>query len=295
MTPTLATAMPPTKRFQVDSRFVAPILISAILLAGHLSFGILEDWRKTALCVSFSILCEALVGLLVTRKVPHLASAYVSGISCGILVRSPDWWPYLLAPAISIVSKYVIRWNGRHLWNPSNFAIAVLLLIAPNSVASLSIQWGNHLLPIGIIWVLGSTIIYRLKRFHICATYIGFFFLFAALRATFMPPDQPWATRFGIEAAPITGPMYQLFIFFMITDPKTTTHSRRGQMLVAFLIAAMESAIRFFGPMLGWIHLAAHAPYYALTLMGPSSNVVEIVLQKRAKAAAVAAPAPAPV
>jgi Na+-transporting NADH:ubiquinone oxidoreductase subunit NqrB len=281
MTPSLTSAPAPARRFQIDSRFVAPLLISAILLAGHLSFGILEDWKKTALCVAFSIVCEAVVGLAVTRKVPHLASAYVSGISCGILVRSPDWWPYLLAPAISIVSKYVIRWQGRHLWNPSNLAIAVLLFIAPNSVASLSIQWGNNIWPMAIIWVLGSTIIYRLKRFHICATYVLFFFAFAALRATFMPADQSWPVRFWAEAAPITGPMYQLFIFFMITDPKTTTQSRRLQMLVAFLVAAAESAIRFFAPMAGWIHLAAHAPYYALTLMGPASNVIEIMVQRR--------------
>jgi len=291
MTPSLTTAAPPAKRFQIDSRFVAPLLISAILLAGHLSFGILEDWKKTALCVTFSIVCEAVFGLLITRKVPHLASSYVSGISCGILVRSPDWWPYLLAPAISILSKYVIRWKGRHLWNPSNLAIAVLLFIAPNSVASLSIQWGNAIWPMLIIWALGSTIIYRLKRFHICATYVGFFFLFAALRATFMPPDQPWLTRFWAEAAPITGPMYQLFIFFMITDPKTTTHSRKLQMLVAFLVAAAESAIRFFAPSAGWIHLAAHAPYYALTFMGPTSNILEILFQQRAKAAEVGKPA----
>lgn len=291
MTPSLASAPSTPRRFQMDSRFVAPLLISAILLAGHLSFGILEDWRKTAMCVVFSIVCEVLTGLLVTRKVPHLASAYVSGISCGILVRSPDWWPYLLAPALSIVSKYVLRVDGRHIWNPSNFAIAALLLLAPQSVASLSIQWGNNIWPMAIIWLLGSTIIYRLKRFHICATYIGFFFVFAALRAAFMPGEQPYLTRFGVEAAPITGPMYQLFIFFMITDPKTTTHSKKGQMLVAFLVAAMESALRFFAPTLGYIHLAAHAPYYALTLMGPTSNLVEIFQQRRQKRAAALAAA----
>jgi enediyne biosynthesis protein E5 len=286
MSATLTAAPATPRRFQIDSRFVAPLLISGILLAGHLSFGILEHWQKTALCVVFSIVCEAVLGLLVTRKVPHLASAYVSGISCGILVRSPDWWPYLLAPAISIASKYVIRLDGRHIWNPSNFAIAALLLLAPNSVASLSIQWGNSIWPMAIIWVLGSIIIYRLKRFHICATYILCFWLFAALRAAGSDTGQSFMIRLWQEGAPITGPMYQLFIFFMITDPKTTVHSKKGQILVAFLVAACESAIRFFAPKLGYIHLATHAPYYALTLMGPSANLLEIFQKRRQKAAA---------
>ena len=293
MSASLSTAASTPRRFQLDSRFVAPLLISAILLAGHLSFGMLEDWRKTAVCVLVSIVSEIVLGLLMTRKVPHLASAYVSGISCGILIRSTDWWPYLLAPAIAIASKYVIRVNGRHLWNPSNFAIAALLLLAPSSVASLSIQWGNDIRPMAVIWLLGAIIVYRLKRFHICAVYVVCFCVFAALRAAIDNTGQPLLTRFWSEAAPITGPMYQLFIFFMITDPKTTVHSKKGQMLVAFLIAAAESALRFFAPKMGYIHLGTHAPYYALTLMGPSANLIEIYNDRRKKKAAAEAPAPA--
>ena len=72
-----------------------------------------------------------------------LASAYITGISVGILVRSPAYWPYALCSVISIMSKYVLRVKGRHIWNPSNFGISVLLFLAPETVASLSIQWGN--------------------------------------------------------------------------------------------------------------------------------------------------------
>ena len=263
------------KKFSIDSRYVAPLLITSILLAAQLSFGILESYWKTGLAIVTSIAMEIVLGLIFTKKIPHLASAYVSGISCGILVRSPEWWPYALAAMLSITSKYVIRLHGRHLWNPSNFAIACLLLLAPQSVASLTIQWGNYLWPMLIVWTLGAVIVYRLGRFHICATYVASFFLFAALRS--------WGNghNYWAEVAPITGPMYQLFIFFMITDPKTTTHTKWAQMAVAFLIAAAESALRYFAP----AHIAAHAPYFALTLMGPSSNLIEIYLNAQKKKA----------
>ncbi len=79
--------------------------------------------------------------------------------------------------------------------------------------------------------------------------------------------------------------MYQLFIFFMITDPKTTVMTRRGQILVAFLIAAMECVLRLFQNV--------HAPYYALFIVGPVANLVEIWWNKRSKLNA-ASPAPAP-
>lgn len=281
MTPALSLSPAPSRKFQIDSRFVGPILISAILVVGHLFFGILEDWRKTVACFSTSIIVEMAFGYFMIGRLPHIASAWVGGISCGILVRSPEWWPYIVAPAIAILSKYVIRLHGRHLWNPSNFAVAALLLIAPQTVASLSIQWGNHVLPMLVIWLFGGVIVYRLHRFHISGTYVLFFFLFAALRAVLSEETAPFLIRWQQEIAPITGPMYQLFVLFMITDPKTTLQSKKGQVIVAFLVAAMECTLRYFGPRLGFDHIATHAAYYALTIMGPSSNLLEILWKKK--------------
>ena len=59
-----------------------------------------------------------------------------SGISIGILVRSPFFWPYVLCAALSIMSKYVLRWRGAHLWNPSNFGVSIMFLLYPAAVAS---------------------------------------------------------------------------------------------------------------------------------------------------------------
>jgi hypothetical protein len=48
----------------------------------------------------------------------------------------------------------------------------VMLFLAGDTVASLSIQWGNYLLPMLVIWALGLFIVGRLKRLHISLTYI---------------------------------------------------------------------------------------------------------------------------
>ena len=123
-----------------DNRFLGPVLITGILVAGHLSFGILEGYSRTGLAIAVSILAEMLMGRLTYRRWPHLASAYITGISVGILVRSPFLWPYALASLISIASKYVLRYRGRHLWNPSNFGVSTVLFLAPATVSLLSIQ-----------------------------------------------------------------------------------------------------------------------------------------------------------
>ncbi len=273
ITPPLEVAKP--RRIRLDNRYIAPLFITCILLVGHLSYGILESYKKTALAIAVAIVAELILGRIFFGKWLNLASAYITGISVGILVRSPAYWPYALCSLISIMSKYVLRVKGRHIWNPSNFGIAVLLFLAPETMTILSIQWGNNLWPIVVIWTLGSIIIWRARRFHISATYVVSFLLFALLRSWIT--GDPWQS----EVAPITGPMYQLFVFFMITDPKTTVKSRTGQCLVAFCVALVEFVLR--------LDQVVYAPIFALFFVGPAANLIEIWLDSRPVKSAVPA------
>jgi Na+-transporting NADH:ubiquinone oxidoreductase subunit NqrB len=247
--------------FSPENRYLAPMFITCILIVGHLSFGILESWKKTGIAIVASLLTEQILSRIFVGKWPILASAYISGISVGILVRSPAFWPYVVCAVVSIMSKYVLRVNGKHIWNPSNFSVSVLLFLAPETVAALSIQWGNYLLPMLVIWILGSIIIARLHRFHITGTYVACFILLAIVRSFIT--GSPWQS----EVAPLTGPMYQLFIFFMITDPKTTVKSKFWQSVVVAIVALVEMILR--------LDHVVYAPFYALFLVGPVALLIE--------------------
>ena len=255
----------------IDNRYLPPLLITSILVGANLSFGILEGWERTALSIVVAIGAEMVLGRITYGKWPHPASAYISGISAGILIRSPFVWPYVFTSFISILSKYVLRLKGRHIWNPTNFGVSAMVLLAPATVTVLSIQWGNAVAPMVVIWLLGAVIVWRVGRAHISATYVAAFFVFSFVRSALT--GVPWLAT----VAPITGPMYQLFIFFMITDPKTTVHPKWAQCLVAFLVAATEAVLRLFQ--------FVHSPYYALFLVGPAANLVEIALARRRRAA----------
>jgi hypothetical protein len=128
-------------------------------------------------------------------------------------------------------------------------------------VAPLSIQWGNNLWPMLVIWTIGLATIWRLKRAHITLSYVAAFFVFAGVRS--------WATGdpYLAEVAPITGPMYQLFALFMITDPKTTVRSRKGEVAVAVAVAFVEMLFRFGE--------SVYAPFYALAVVGPAAMLIE--------------------
>ena len=255
------------KFFSMENRYLAPAFITCILLVGQLSFGFLESYNKTGAAILSILVVELILGWIYLGKRPILASAYISGISVGILVRSPAFWPYVVCAAVSIMSKYVLRINGRHIWNPSNFSISVLLFLAPETVAALSIQWGNYLLPMIVIWILGTIIISRLHRFNITATYVLCFIALSYVRS--LITGSPWLS----EVAPLTGPMYQLFIFFMITDPKTTVKSKKWQSIVVALVAVVEMILR--------LNHVVYAPFYALFLVGPVAFLIENWYEKR--------------
>ena len=251
----------------IDKRYLAPILVTIVLVIGQVTFAFLESWSRTALAILTAIGIEIVLGRLFSRQWPHLASSYVSGISIGMLVRSPAFWPYALCSAISITSKYVLRVDGRHIWNPTNFGVVAMLVLAPDVVAGLSVQWGNNLLPMVFVWMFGSVILYTVGRLHITVTYVVAFLCLAVARA--------WYTGHPVlsEIAPVTGPMYQLFIFFMITDPKTTVGPKWAQALVVIAVALVEAAFRLMQ--------FVYAPFYALFVVGPIANLIEIGLAER--------------
>lgn len=245
----------------IPKQYFAPLLITGILLAAHISFGILDSYQKLLTAILFAIAMEMVLHRLVMGKFRNLSSAYVSGISAGILVRSPLFWPFALCAAISIASKYVLRYKGRHIWNPTNFGVVAIIFIASDSAAILSIQWGNNMWAMFVIWAVGLISLWKINRLNITLTYITSFIIFAGVRSLYT------GDPFLAEVAPLTGPMYQLFALFMMTDPKTTVKNRMGQNMVAFSIALLEMFLR--------LNEAVYAPFYALFIIGPIALIIE--------------------
>jgi enediyne biosynthesis protein E5 len=263
-----------------DPRFHAPILITAILALSDTSYGILEnhaappwlvelsggrllEYSPTFLTMAITVLTELVVGRFYWGKWPHLASAYISGISVGILMKSSALWPFVLCGMISIVSKYVLRIGDRHLWNPTNFGMTAMLFLAQDHAGSLNVQAGNNGWAVGVIWLLGGLIIFKLGRLHIPLAFVALFVPLAFLRSAVT--GHPWQT----ELAPITSPMFQLYIFFMITDPKTTVRGRWNQVFVAGLVAVAETFFRL-------AFEDVHSLYHALFVVGPVANLAQI-------------------
>ena len=259
---------------KIDPRYLIAFLITLVLIAAQLRYHMLGSYDRLALALAVCLATEALLSWFDRGRVVNLLSAYISGISLTLLLKPQGGalWPFMLGGVLAISSKYVLRYRGNHLWNPTNFAVAALLLLAPDRVSVLSHQFGNDLTTNLVIWIFGLIIVARVGVLHITLTYVASFLALNTLRATML--GQPVLA----ELAPITGPMYQLFVFFMITDPRTIVRGRRRQILVAFLIAVMETVIRFASDK-GWPLPTAFsvAPaFLALALVGPAAKWLDL-------------------
>lgn len=247
-------------------------LITLILVAGQFRYGILGSYWRLVTTLGTCIAAEFVFSRLVPDRSASPVSAYITGVSLAILIKpqSNILWPFFLGGVLSIGSKYVLRFRGRHLWNPSNFGIGILLLLSANHVAILSEQWGNALGTNAVIWAVGLLVVYRARMLHVTATYLASFLGFAVLRSAVV------GTPLLAEIGPVTGPMYQLLVLFMITDPPTTVDDRKSRMLVAFSIAAVEMAIRLAAD----FHVDLISPLYhsppilALFLVGPAAMFI---------------------
>lgn len=251
------------------------LLITTILVIGEWRYGIVGGFDKLLWTVGACIVFEEILSRFVLgKRPPSLQSAYISGVSLTILLRPQDGlvWPFVAGAFLTIASKYVLRYRGRHLWNPSNFGIAALVLLAPAKVAILSHELGNDLAGNAVIWGLGLLVASRARVLHISVTYAVSFAVLALLRSAWTG-SPPLA-----ELAPITGPMYQLMAFFMLTDPRTTVSTRRGRIVVVALIAVVEALIRLGNDLdVPYALLLAPAPpILALAVVGPIALALDL-------------------
>jgi len=184
-------------------------------------------------------------------------SPLISALSLSLLLRTNHLEVAALAAAVAIGSKFVIRWKDKHVFNPTNLALVVMIggglgWISPG-------QWGQVAWFGFLVACLGSLVVTRAARADVTLAFLTFYIglLFAR------------AVRLG---DPLTIPFHQIesgalliFSFFMISDPKTTPDSRTGRIIYALLVtlAALYVQFGFFrpnGPLWGLIACAPFVP-----------------------------------
>jgi Na+-translocating ferredoxin:NAD+ oxidoreductase RnfD subunit len=201
-------------------------------------------------------ICVFLDGLLLWRYQKVLVlpfSGFISSMGLLLLCDSPAVWPYPLAAALAMLSKHFIRVGGRHIFNPANFGVVVVILFFSSEVTVVAARWGGSTIGLAAVACLGVAVAIKAKRIMLSAVYVAAYLGGAAILAT-------WgAGAFALALTIVSSAAFQLFTFFMITDPMTTPNDRRGQVVYAVALAVIEHIFRIVG--------YKSAPFFALFLL----------------------------
>jgi Na+-translocating ferredoxin:NAD+ oxidoreductase RnfD subunit len=223
-----------------DPRVTLCLFLTFYTVLGQTVLYFNRDIKQLVLSVLTCCVAEVVLGYLFTRQILFPISAYITGLSIGLLLESYDSRVFVFASLWGIASKYFIRDRQGHFFNPSNFAVVSALAlthglatVAPGS------QWGGIAWVPVLILVLGSMMMVRVRRLDLVGTWLVGYLAMSFVRMLL--------GQGGIIFA--MGPMlsgeFALFTFSMLPDPKTSPHTRRGRILWGAGIALMDGILRY--------------------------------------------------
>jgi Na+-translocating ferredoxin:NAD+ oxidoreductase RnfD subunit len=216
--------------------------IAALLLL--LGYGLCQLGFDVPLSRAIAILTTALLAQFVCCRLAggkRLAfeprSALISGLSLCLLLRTNSL--PLAAAAAAITSKFLVRWNGKHIFNPTNFALVLMLLWGRGAVWVSPGQWGNIAFFAFAVVCLGGLVVNRAARADVTLAFVGFYLALLFGRSFWLgePMSIPWHR--------VQNGALLIFAFFMISDPKTTPNSRAGRLLFALMVALGAAYVQF--------------------------------------------------
>ena len=191
-------------------------------------------------------------------------SPLITGLSLSLLLRSQAPFLWVLAPALGIASKFLIRRGGKHFFNPATFAIVALLLLSPDVWVSPG-QWGHSIWLVLLLVCAGGLVLQRAERADTALAFLGCYAGLLCWRA--------WSL-----GDPLAIPLNQLqsgalllFSFFMITDPRSTPDRRLGRIVFAASVALLAYWLQFRWQL-------RPALFYALASLSPLTLVIDRVL-----------------
>jgi Na+-translocating ferredoxin:NAD+ oxidoreductase RnfD subunit len=247
-----------------DPRLHLAAVIFSLQILGQVAF----DFRVSIAQILISLAtCAVLeVGIAAWRQHVLLwpASALITGNGVSFILRVPGtqhgdwwslhgWWIYVGAAAVSLLSKHVIQVRGGHIFNPSNFGLVLCFLVLPRTLAEpLDFWWGpmSPWLALAFAIIVGGAVAI-LTRLRLLGIAVGFWVAFAAGIGVLAATGHAMSARWHL--GPITGayfwwtlvtsPEILVFLFFMITDPRTTPRGQRARIVYAVCVGLLAALL----------------------------------------------------
>ncbi|MDH5333072.1 MAG: hypothetical protein OEW65_04250, partial [Thermoleophilia bacterium] len=244
-----------------DPRLHLAAVIVSLQVLGQAAFAFDLSIAQILVSLGTCAVLEVAIAFRRQKVILWPASALLTGNGVAFVLRVPGtehgdwwsmrgWWLFAGTAAVALLSKHLVRFRGSHVFNPSNLGlVACFLLLGPERADPLALWWG----PLSVWLALALAIIVTgglaiLARLRLLAMAVGFWLVFAAGAAVLAASGHAMTARWHL--GPITGtelwrvlvfsPEILVFLFFMITDPRTIPAGRRAQAVFAASVATLS-------------------------------------------------------
>jgi len=247
-----------------DPRLHLAAVIITLQVLGQTAFDFSLSIAQILVAIGTCAVLEVGIAFFRQHVIMWPASALLTGNGVAFILRVPgtphgDWWSlhgawiFAVTAAVSLLSKHLIRWRGRHIFNPSNFGLVLCFLVLSESRAEpLDFWWGPMSLWLALAIALivggGLTILSRLRLLVVAG---GFWLAFAAGIGVLAASGHSMTARWHL--GPITGwsfwwllvtsPEILIFLFFMITDPMTIPKGRVARVVYAVSVGLLATLL----------------------------------------------------
>ena len=229
MTGTASTPTQPARR-TLDPRIYQISMLGCLLAYGMFRLDFDISFSRAATILASTLLTQYACTRVWKLPAFDSRSAWISGLSLCLLLRTNSVALVLATAFITIASKFAVRFNGKHVFNPTNFGIVAMMLLTGEVWVSPG-QWGNVAFFAFLMACLGGLVVNRAARSDVTYAFIFFYMALVFGRSAWL--GEPMV----IPLHRLQSGALLLFTFFMISDPKTTPNSRAGRILFAFLVA----------------------------------------------------------
>lgn len=242
---------------------VASVTITLQIL-GQTVFNFNLSIAQILLSIGTCALIELVIVFRRTKVIAWPASAMLTGNGIALILRVPGtepgdwwslhgWWVFVGCAVFAMATKHLIRFEGKHIFNPSNFALVVTFVVLGEARADPQVLWWGPMsagLVLAFVVILtGSVMITR--RVGQGPTALSFLVVFgigaaviaasghSIIASWHLGPIEGWSYWWLV----VTSPEILVFIFFMITDPRTSPRSRTGRVVYGAAIGVLSALI----------------------------------------------------
>jgi len=266
------------KKFVKDARYFQVFCQLFFLGYGILWIGWKQDWLHYSItivgCLFFnyateSIRLKKILPLTGQSGWTHWGlSVLISALSICLLLKTNHWYTSLLAACLTVSSKYFLRFNKKHIFNPSAFGIVATILLTNDAWLSPG-QWGEQAVLFFFITVLGIIVVTRVQKLDAS---LSFLLTFGGLLFWRQVYVLGWPLDYFRHSIG-TGSLL-LFSFFMISDPKTSPNHPLARTIWAMMIAV----IAFYLAAFKWLY---NTPILVLVFAAPLVPLMDRIFKAK--------------